>query len=276
MSRSANTERAYRADWRAFEGWCLASGIAPQPATPATVVAYVEAHTGELRPSTLERRLAAIAWMHREAQLPAPTTDARVRQLLTRIRWRQRHRRAPVQALDVDGLRALVAGLGDSRADRRDRALVLLSYGAALRSSELVALDLDDVVERADGLRVRLARGNVFVPAGSTPDVCAVRAWRAWVACAGEQTGAAFRPIDRHDCIGDCRVGDRAVREIVKRLAARAGLDASRYSPLSLRLGMVSTAAAVGVSDEVIMAQTGLRSRALVRRYARNGRDGRA
>ncbi len=236
----------------------------------------MEAHSDELRPSTLERRLAAIAWVHREARLPAPTADARVRQLLARVQWRQRHRRAPVQPLDADGLHALVAGLGATRSDRRDRALVLLMYGAALRSSEVVALDLEDVVERAHGLRVRLDRGDVFVPTGSSPDVCAVRAWRAWIASAGTSPARpAFGPIDRHDRVGDERIGDRTVREIVKRLVARAGLDASRYSSSSLRLGMVSTAAAVGVSDERIMAQTGLRSRALVRRYARDVRPDR-
>jgi len=52
--------------------------------------------------------------------------------------------RVPVQPLDAGGLRAIVADLGPSRADRRDRALILLAYAAALRSSEVAALDLDE------------------------------------------------------------------------------------------------------------------------------------
>jgi integrase len=44
------------------------------------------------------------------------------------------------------------APLGDRLADVRDRALLLLGFAGALRRSELVALNVDDISEDDDGL----------------------------------------------------------------------------------------------------------------------------
>jgi site-specific recombinase XerC len=143
-----------------------------------------------------------------------------------------------------------------------------MGYGAALRRTELVALDVRDVVVAADGsLRVVLARGSVVIPPGSRPHLCAVRAWNAWGAAAAFDDGPAFRAIDRHGHVSATRLSDRAVTIVVRRAATVAGLDADAYSGRSLRLGMIVSAAAVGVSDEHIMQHTGHRSRRLVRAY---------
>lgn len=279
MVRSANTERAYRGDWRAFRAWCAARDRTPLPAAAADVAAFVDEQSRLLRASTLERRVAAIAWVHREAGAASPAASPEVRLALARARWGQRATPGDAVPLDAHGLRRLVGCLGDGVADRRDRAMVLLTYGAALRPSEVSALDVGDVTAGTAGavpaLRVHLARGVVAVPRGSAPELCALAAWQAWLAASGLRGGAAFRPVERDGRVGDRRLGERAVRAAVKRAVARAGLDPLRYSSTSLRRGMVVTAAAVGVSDERIMAQTGLRSRALVRRYARPARDGR-
>lgn len=58
---------------------------------------------------------------------------------------------------------------------------------------------------------------------------------------------------------------------VVKRAAAAAGLDASRYSGHSLRSGLAASAAAAGVSERAIMAQAGHESVTMVRRYIRDG-----
>jgi integrase len=42
----------------------------------------------------------------------------------------------------------------------RDRALLLLGFAGALRRSELVALDIADIVETPDGLKLRIRRSK--------------------------------------------------------------------------------------------------------------------
>jgi integrase len=61
-----------------------------------------------------------------------------------------------------------------------------------------------------------------------------------------------------------------AVALIVKRHAGAAGLEMVAYSGHSLRAGLATSAAIAGASERSIMAQTGHRSSAMVRRYIRD------
>jgi site-specific recombinase XerD len=268
---AANTERAYRADAAHFAAWCATQHRRPQPATVDTLVAYVRALATEHAPATVRRRLAGIAATHRAAGLDSPIDD-RVRLAVASVAWKHRRRRRDTEPLDVASLRRLSAALPVTRAGARDRAILLLGYGAALRRTELVHLDVANVQVVPDvGLAIALPRGRIVVPPGSVPLTCAVRAWTAWLRASGLEDGPAFRPVDRHDNVRPLRLSDRAVTLVVQRAAARAGLDATRYTGRSLRRGMILAAAAVGASDAGIMAQTGHRSRRLVRAYRQVG-----
>jgi integrase len=224
-----------------------------------------------LAPSSVSRRLAAVVDAHRRAGFASPRDAAVVRDALASIEWHYRARRRATAPLDVESLSRMSLCLPPTTAGARDRAVLLLGYGAALRRTELVALDAHDV--RVDGesaggsLRLSLRRGAVVVPPGSQPHLCAVRAWQRWQSRAGIIDGPAFRPVDRHGNVRAVRLSDRAISAIVHRAAAGAGLDPDRYSGRSLRLGMVLTAHARGASDDQVMAQTGHRTRRLVRQY---------
>lgn len=84
--------------------------------------------------------------------------------------------------------RAMLAKLPATTRDKRDHALLLLGFAAALRRSEIVALDGADVVERREGLVVNVRRsktdqegrdGGWASPYGSNPATCPVRALEA-------------------------------------------------------------------------------------------------
>ncbi|HLS79765.1 MAG TPA: site-specific integrase [Nocardia sp.] len=61
--------------------------------------------------------------------------------------------------------------------------------------------------------------------------------------------------ISRHGHIGDRPMSGRAVAELVKRYAARAGLDPALFSGHSLRAGFATQAALGGAGDREIMRQ---------------------
>jgi hypothetical protein len=69
------------------------------------------------------------------------------------------------------------------------------------------------------------------------------------------------------------RLGDlgQAVALVLKRLAVRAGLDASEVAGHSLRAGLATSAAAAGVPERVIAEQTGHKGTVMLRRYIREG-----
>ncbi|MBB5916392.1 integrase [Nocardia transvalensis] len=64
-----------------------------------------------------------------------------------------------------------------------------------------------------------------------------------------------FPAISRHGGISDTAMSGRAVAELVKRYAARAGLDPDLFSGHSLRAGFATQAALGGASDREIMRQ---------------------
>jgi len=89
--------------------------------------------------------LAAIAYVHRAAGLPIPTTDQAVREVRTGVRRTRGASARGKAALMTEDLRRLVGLLDGSPVGLRDRALLLLGFAGAFRRSELVALDLEDL-----------------------------------------------------------------------------------------------------------------------------------
>ncbi len=280
QARAANTLRGYRADWAHFEGWCRSHGLSSLPASPEHVALYLASLAETHKASTLQRRLSSISQAHKAAGLESPTGHAAVRAVwagIRRARGVAQEGKAPAVTEDV---RAMVAALPDSLLGTRDRALLLVGFAGAFRRSELVSLDVGDVEETREGLVATLRRSKtdqegegrrVGIPYGSNPSTCPVRSLRGWLEVSGITSGALFRGVDRHGRLLPNRLSDKAVALVVKRRAQGAGLDPSIYSGHSLRSGLATSAAAAGVSERAIMAQTGHRSLHVVRRYIREG-----
>ena len=168
----------------------------------------------------------------------------------------------------------------DTVSGARDRALLLIGFGGAFRRSELVWLDVADIVFSADGVVVELRRSKtdqegqgrkVGLPFGLNPLTCPVRALRDWLDRSAISRGAIIHPIDRHGSLQPRRLTDQSVTLIVKRCAKDAGLDPEKYAGHSLRSGLATAVAMADVSERSIMAQTGHKSLPVVRRYIRDG-----
>lgn len=280
-SRSPNTRRAYRAAWADFAAWCERQGADSLPASAETVAVYAADRAGSLKVSTLQLRMAAISQAHQAAGHEPPTRTQLVRLTMAGIRRRHGTAQRQVSPATTPILRALVATCPtDTSSGARDRAMLLIGFAGAFRRSELVSIDVEDVTEVDDGLRVRLKRSKTDqegagetkgIPFGSNPETCPVRAWRAWIERSGIKDGPVFRPVNRYDSIGEMRLSGRSVALVIKRAARRAGLPEADYSGHSLRAGLATAAAEAGVPERDIMRQTGHRSVLMVRRYIREG-----
>jgi site-specific recombinase XerD len=178
------TRLAYLSDWRAFSDWCRARAYEPLPAAPAVIAMYLPACAKTLAAASIGRRIAAIAHYHEAAGHPSPMAHPIVKATWKGVRRTIGIAQKGKSALTIDGLRPIVAGFGARRIDVRDRALLLLGFGAALRRSEIVALDVGDLafVPRArpssSGARRRTRRASAFCSASRsartpTPARCA-------------------------------------------------------------------------------------------------------
>lgn len=278
-AKAPATIKAYRSDWRHFTEWAEARGARPMPADPRVVGVYLADCALTMKASTISRRLSSISQAHQAAGHPSPTTDHLVRSTWAGIRrtlGTAQKGKAPVLTAD---LRRMVEGLGDDLRGRRDRALLLVGFAGAFRRSELVGLDATDIVDNGDGLVVTLRRSKtdqegegrpVGIPYGGNPATCPVRALRAWLAAASIDDGPLFRPLPGGR-VGAGRLSDRTVARIVKARAGAVGIDPTSVAGHSLRSGLATSAAKAGASERAIMAQTGHKSVAMVRRYIRDG-----
>jgi site-specific recombinase XerD len=280
-AQAGNTRRAYASDWKHFSAWCCSTERGSLPAVPETVVLYLSVMAETAKVSTLTRRLSAISQAHQAAGLETPTAHLAVRKLMAGIRRQKGSVQTGKKPLVTADLRALIEPLDPRRIlDVRDRALLLAGFAGAFRRSELVGLDVGDLEFNREGLIVNIRRSKtdqegegrrVGIPYGSTPATCPVRAMEAWLAVLGADGGPLFRGINRHGRLAAGRLTAQSVALVVKRLAAQAGMEARNLAGHSLRAGLATAAAAAGVPERSIMAQTGHRSLATLRKYIRQG-----
>ena len=248
-SKSAATRRAYAADWRDFLTWGDEQGLDTLPAAGRTVGRYLTHLAGLGRSvSTIDRRAAAIAAVHRAAGHTAPTALEEVRSILTGNRNTLGRAPKKKQALTADLVAKVVRKIrGTDLASVRDRALILVCFGAALRRSELVALDVGDLEQHRRGLLVRIGRSktdqqgvgrSVAILDGKLKIPAAVA---AWLEASGISDGPVFRGADRGRLSAERLTAGQFAR-ILKSRCAAAGLDPDAFGGHSPRRGFATTA----------------------------------
>jgi integrase len=199
---------------------------------------------------------------------------------------------APFLAADVRDLLAILNP--KKNIGCRNAALLTLGFGAALRRSELVSLDWQELgtgtgFVRIDerGILITLARSKasqdkaetVVIPRADFEPAC--EALEAWAARAQLQPGdPIFRAVNNRNVIAAERLTAHSVSRIVKRamrdIARKRGRTIEeakemvrRFSGHSLRAGFVTSAAAVDVPPLRIAQHTRHKSLEMVNRYCR-------
>ena len=261
QAKAANTVRAYTSDWAQFESWCDESKIDPLPARPEAVATYLAALALAGRAdSTIGRHVAAIGWKHRQDGLVAPVQrDDRmvIADTLAGIRREQRARpSARKAALTASELTAMIAAAdGEGTRSIRDRAILALGLAAALRRSELVALELRDVKLVDKGLKLMLRHSKtdqegegqvIAVPSGKT--LRPVERLKAWLAVRGSSAGPLFYQIDPQGRLTDKPMSDRSIARLIQKYAGRVGLDPGTVAGHSLRAGFLTEASRTGAT----------------------------
>lgn len=161
----------------------------------------------------------------------------------------------------------------------RDRAILLTGFCAALRRSELAGIRCEDIEINNQGIVLTLRRSKtdqfgegrkIGIPRGRGK-ICPVASLEKWLEHSGLKTGPLFRAISKGMTLSVVQISDRAIANIVKDYALKAGLDPAKYSGHSLRSGLCSSAAQHGYSSWVIRKQSGHKTDAMLYRYIRIG-----
>jgi len=278
------TLKAYAADLANYSAWCDKNGLLAMPATPQVVGAYLAAAGEGYAGPTLRRRVAAIARACGVAGAPLDTKHPAIRETLRGIARAHGSPARRAAALTTAEIRKLSRACGPDLAGARDRALLLIGFAGALRRSELVGLDIAHIAWTDEGLKLSIVRSKtdkqgegaeISLSWGRNEETCPVTALRAWLDLGKITAGPLFRKVARGSKVADARLSPDAVRQILLKRAALAGVKgtvAEAISPHGLRAGFVTTAYRNGVPDEEIMGHTRHRSLTVMRSYVRRSK----
>jgi len=295
-SKADNTLRAYRSAWKQYALWCARFDFEPVGADPQVVAMHIAAIADRLAPATVRLRLSAIVAAHRMLGLQLDPKHHAIAAVLAGVMrpvdLPVKRQAKPIQST---ALWKISEACPADAVGVRDRAMLLLGFGAACRRSELVALKIADVVLDERGAAVTISRsktdqeghGAVVAIHGSDDPILDVRAaLAAWLALRYRrrakdqgkplpedlQTGKAplFCQLAKNGQPISRRLSAYAVVRTIKAAAVRAGLDPTGYSGHSLRSGLATTAAANGATLAEIMDQGRWQSVEMAKHYVRD------
>ena len=247
-SHADRTKHAYSRAWAQFTRWCAANGHQALPAAPETIAAWIvdlaDGDGKEQRPlsrATINLYLSAVMQAHHTAEHLFDRKHPLIARTWRGISRKKAKKGGPRKAKPIMGsdLRDLITGLdpGSSVINARDAALLVLGWAAALRRSELVGLDWQElgsgtgyvqILDRGLVVTLPTSKGSqdeaveIVIPCPDMPTACDTLA--RWARVAGLEPGEpVFRWINKGGAIAPGRLNDASVSRIVKtRLRALA------------------------------------------------------
>ena len=270
---SRNTERALRADVEIFVSWCRQQVLPALPATAATVAAFIDDMARVKTPATVRRYVSSTATMHKALRQANPLESALVRFALQRMHRLRGRRQAQVQGLTWPLRNRLLEAAGERLIDARNRALLAVAYDTLLRRSELVSLEVSDLLVEVDGSATLLVRSGKTDPDGRGAMLYlardTVKLLQAWLEAVGLGDGRLFRSVGKDGTVGE-KLHPSQVPRIYKRMARRAGLPDDIVDALaghSTRVGPVQDMIACGIELPAILQSGRWKTTRMVQRY---------
>lgn len=247
---AANTRRAYRGALARLD-----AHLGGDPLDDASLAAYIRhlRDTGK-SPRTANTLLAAVRFITKLQGVPhpaGPETQLAMRRMRRDAKGRGYGQVTGVTWAQADAASALASTDRRTLAGLRDAAIIALASDAMLRVSEIAAIEVSDLELLEDGaglLKIRYSKTDqegrgaaAFIGAPT------MRRVRDWLEASGLTTGAVFRHVRRNNVIGANHMSAFALRTIIAKRSAAAGVE-GRVSGHSLRVGGAQSLAAAGAS----------------------------
>jgi len=270
------TLRGYGSDLRLFEAWCAKQNRASLPAETTTVAAFIDHEVERLSAATIKRRIAAINFAHRMADLPRPTAASVVHLALRRAARRKSRRPTQAIGLTSEILNRIIDGLPETPAGLRDAALISVGYDTLCRSCELVAMSVENLQMPPGGEWSVLIGRSKGDQAGDGRTAwlspITVDRLRRWMEAAELTQGPLFRALHLRR-VSESALTNSSIRRLIKRAAEIAGVETVTGRGLSghsMRVGAAQDMLVAGFDALAIMQAGGWKSTAVLLRYVEN------
>lgn len=275
-----NTRKAYRSAIRQFEKWG-----GRLPTDRGTLMHYLLSKADVLNSRTLDLHLTAIGQWHHYQGLVNPVRDPLVCKTMEGIRRTHGQPKCKAKALRLKHIAQMVNHLrqqSETQKRYRDIALILTGFFGAFRRSELVAIQVQDLVWEPEGLIIRLPRSKTdqqlqgltrALPFGAK-GYCPATAIKEWMEMANINNGPLFRPVNRWDKVQIRSMNPAAINDLLKNLGKACQFHfLPELSSHSFRRGLSTSAARERIDFELIKKQGGWKSDATVWEYIEEGQQ---
>ena len=257
---SANTIRAWRADWEIFVESCRTYRLESLPAAPKTVRAFVFECLGKgKKPATVRRYVSTIGRAHRASGLADPTASEEVKLALKEMGRNSTARQRQARGLVWAEIEVFLSIEPRNLRDIRDRALVAVAYDTMCRREELVSLRVEDIAEAGDGSGSILIRRSKTDATGEGATAylspLTMRLASVWLKESGLKSGPVFVRV-----LGPSGVGSQLtaqnVSAVLRKVGQWIGLEKKeweRISGHSARVGAAQDLLALNLELPAIM-----------------------
>ncbi len=228
-SKSANTLRAYQADFKDFSLFCEKNGLIAIPTEPKIISIYLTNLSKTSKYSTLKRRIASISVIHKIKGHYLDTKHPIIIENLLGIKRLKGSRQLAKKPLLINDLKLIIKAIDEIKEKEfkklRDKALILIGFSGGFRRSELVNLEYEDLEFLPEGVKLLIKRSKTdqsgeglikAIPYFDKEKYCPVKILKEWIAISNIQTGKIFK------------ISDKSVSLIIKKYALIAGLDPKR------------------------------------------------
>ena len=280
-SKSANTFRAYKSDFRDFSLFCTKHGLQSMPTNPNTVTIYLtNLSNSGVKISTLRRRLVSISVLHKLKGHYLDTKHPIIIENLLGIKRVKGSIQRGKKPLLINSLKKLIEAINNDISPKikklRDKSLILIGFSGGFRRSEITALDYEDLEFVEEGLKILVRRSKTDqfgegylkgIPYFASSSLCPVKSLKEWIKISKINSGPIFRKFNKGFSLSNLRLSDQSVALLIKNYLNLAGIDNKNYSGHSLRSGFATVTAEAGADERSIMAMTGHKSTQMLRRY---------
>ena len=178
--------------------------------------------------------------------------------------------------ITLNALTAMLEAAPNTLLGLRDKVVLSLGFTGALRRSELVNLEVQDISFEGDGILLTIrgsktdqAREGQQVPIPPGRRIFTKSYLTSWMDKSGIQTGYVLQTVRNNRPTGKNLTGNQ-ISVLVKHYAKMIGLDPTRYSAHSLRAGFVTSAAQANAPLEKIQEVTRHKNIQTLLSYIRN------
>ena len=228
-SKSNNTLRAYKSDFKDFGAFCAKHGFDSLPTEPKVVSLYLTYLSKNSKVSTLRRRLVSIGMLHKLKGHYLDTKHPLIIENLMGIKRVKGSMQKGKKPILINHLKSIINVIDQREISEikksRDKTIILIGFGGGFRRTELISIDREDLEFVPEGLKITIKRSKTDqfgegmvkgLPYFSNELYCPVINLKKWLELSNIKSGPIFRRFVKGSVLTNNRLTDQTVVLIIK------------------------------------------------------------